>query len=145
MTKRFFPFEQLGFQTFIVKNNYKKLNAISLWQSQLITVNLIIISTFIKIYPPMILFSRRNLFYTDYKWSNYTPNDPHVNGRPDETPFNKEEGNEMVYLINKLMALWDYRFTNTGNKMEKLIHDKMPVDISTQEQVQQWLKLNLKF
>jgi len=41
--------------------------------------------------------------------------------------------------------LWDYRFSNTGNKMEKLIHDKMPVEITSQEDVQQWLKANLKF
>jgi len=93
----------------------------------------------------MILFSRRNLFYTDYKWSTYVQNDPKVYGRPDETSFNKEEGNEVVYLINKLMALWDYRFTNTGNKMEKLIHDKLPPEILKQEEVQLWLKQNLKF
>jgi len=57
----------------------------------------------------------------------------------------KKEGNEVVYLINKLMALWDYRFSNTGNKMEKLIHDKMPPEITKQEEVQDWLKANLKF
>jgi hypothetical protein len=93
----------------------------------------------------MILFSRRNLFYSDYKWSSYVPNDPRTNGKPDETLFSREEGNEVVYLINRLMALWDYRFANTGNKMEKLIHDKMPVEITTQEAVQIWLKANLKF
>lgn len=93
----------------------------------------------------MVLFSRRNLFYSDYKWSIYTPNDPRVNGKPDSTPFSKEEGNEMVYLINRLMVLWDYRFANTGNKMEKLIHDKLPGTVTSQEGVQQWLKQNLKF
>ena len=93
----------------------------------------------------MILFSRKNLFYSDYKWSAYVPNDPRTNGKPEETPFSKEEGNEMVYLINRLMSLWDYRFANTGNKMEKLIHDKMPSEVTTQQDVQQWLKTNLKF
>ena len=93
----------------------------------------------------MILFSKRNLFYDDYRWSNYPLNDPRTNGKPDSTPFCKEEGNEMVYLINKLMIIWDYRFSNTGNKMEKLIHDKLPEDIATQETVQHWLKENLKF
>jgi len=93
----------------------------------------------------MILFSRRNLHYTDYKWSIYATNDPHVNGKPDETLFNKEEGNEVVYLINKLMILWDYRFSNTGNKMEKLIHDKMPGDIHQQGEALTWIKDNLKF
>ena len=93
----------------------------------------------------MILFSRRNLHYSDYKWTAYIQHDPHVNGKPDDTIFNKEEGNEVVYLINKLMSMWDYRFSNTGNKMEKLIHDKLPPEITKQEEVQNWLKSNLKF
>ncbi|MHB8205775.1 hypothetical protein [Mucilaginibacter sp.] len=93
----------------------------------------------------MILFSKRNLHYSDYKWSAYPHNDPHVYGKPDATPFDKEEGNEMVYLINRLMILWDYRFANTGNKIEKLIHDQLPADISVQEEVQTWVKTNLKF
>lgn len=90
----------------------------------------------------MILFSRRNLHYSDYKWTSYVQNDPRVNGRPDDTVFNKEEGNEMVYLINRLMIVWDYRFSNTGNKMEKLIR---PAEITKQEDIQAWLKDNLKF
>lgn len=93
----------------------------------------------------MILFSRRNLHYSDYKWTAYVQNDPRVNGKPDDTLFNKEEGNEVVYLINKLMIFWEYRFANTGNKMEKLIHDKLPDTITKQEEVQNWLKENLKF
>ncbi len=101
-------------------------------------------STFIEIATLMILFSRKNLHYSDYKWTTYLQNDPHVNGKPDSTIFNREEGNEMVYLINKLMIFWDYRFTNSGNKMEILIHDKMPENISSQEEVLQWLKANMK-
>lgn len=93
----------------------------------------------------MTLFSRRNLHYSDYKWTVYQPSDPRVNGKPDNTVFNREEGNEMVYLINRLMIFWDYRFANTGNKMEKLIHDKMPEDVTMQRDVQNWLKANLKF
>jgi hypothetical protein len=93
----------------------------------------------------MILFSKRNLHYTDYQWTAYVQHDPHVNGKPDQTAFNRAEGNEMVYLINKLMFIWDYRFTNTGNKMEKLIHDKMPPEVNSQEDVQLWVKENLKF
>lgn len=93
----------------------------------------------------MILFSRRNLHYSDYKWSVYPPHDPHVNGKPDDTSFNRDEGNEVVYLINKLMILWDYRFANTGNKMEKLIHDKLPDTIHQQKEVLTWIQENLKF
>jgi len=102
-------------------------------------------SIFTEITVAMILFSRRNLHYSDYKWTSYASNDPRINGRPDDTPFNKEEGNEVVYLVNKLMTVWDYRFSNTGNKMEKLIHDKLPEQITKQEEVQRWIKENLKF
>jgi len=93
----------------------------------------------------MILFSRRNLHYADYKWTAYIQHDPRVNGKPDDTLFDKEEGNEVVYLINKLMIMWDYRFSNTGNKMEKLIHDQLPADIVKQDQVQDWIKDHLQF
>lgn len=93
----------------------------------------------------MILFSKSNLIYKDYKWTVYLHNDPKVNGKPDETSFNRLEGNEVVYLINKLMFLWDYRFSNTGNKMEKLIHDQLPAGVLSQEEVKNWIKSNLKF
>lgn len=93
----------------------------------------------------MMLFSKSNLIYKDYNWTLYSQNDPRINGRPDSTMFNRNEGNEVVYLINKLMFLWDYRFSNTGNKMEKLIHDWLPSDIKSQEEVKDWIKNNLKF
>lgn len=93
----------------------------------------------------MLLFSIRNLIYKDYKWTTYLNNDPRVYGKPDNTRFNREEGNEVVYLINKLMVLWDYRFSNTGNKIEKLIHDKLPSEIHTQEGAKEWIQGNLKF
>lgn len=93
----------------------------------------------------MILFSIKNLFYKDYNWTVYPSKDPKVFGKPDSTIFNPKEGNEVVYLINKLMILWDYRFSNTGNKIERLIHDSLPAEIETQEDVQRWIKNNLKF
>ncbi len=91
----------------------------------------------------MILFSKKNLCYEDYKWSVYPQNDPRVSGKPDQTPFDRQEGNEVIYLINKLMILWEYRFASSGNKMEKLIREQLPVEIITQEAVQKWLKENL--
>jgi RNA polymerase sigma factor (sigma-70 family) len=54
---------------------------------------MLIIRTFKEINELMILFSRRNLHYSDYKWSVYNQNDPRVNGKPDTTPFTKDEGN----------------------------------------------------
>jgi len=92
----------------------------------------------------MVLFSRKNLCYTDYQWNSFSVNDPRVSGKPDETPFNRLEGAEMVYLVNKLMVLWDYRFVSSGTKMEKLIREKMPEEIIRQKDVFVWLKENLK-
>ena len=82
--------------------------------------------------------------YNDYHWTTFSANDPRVCGKPDETPFNRHEGAEMVYLVNKLMGLWDYRFVSSGNKIEKLIREKMPEEISLQKDVFIWLKDNLK-
>jgi hypothetical protein len=48
----------------------------------------------------MILFSRKNLCFDDYKWSVYPQNDLRVSGKPDQTPFDRQEGNEVIYLIN---------------------------------------------
>ncbi|HCN82497.1 MAG TPA: hypothetical protein DIT07_02600 [Sphingobacteriaceae bacterium] len=93
----------------------------------------------------MILFSKRNLIYKDYTWTVYSTSDPRVFGIPDSTIFNSIEGNEVVYIINKLMILWNYRFSNTGNKIEKLIHDKLPAGSKSQEEVQAWIKENLEF
>ena len=93
----------------------------------------------------MILFSTKNLIYKDYQWTPFSNNDMRVSGKPDSTIFNPKEGNEVVYLINKLMLLWDYRFSHTGNKMEKLIHDSLPSDVKSQEEVSEWIKDNLKF
>lgn len=92
----------------------------------------------------MILFSKKSLCYNDYNWTAYSQSDPHISGKLDTTRFNKSEGNEVVFLVNKLMAMWDYRFISSGNKMEKLIHDELPGEADTQEAVQQWLKEHLK-
>jgi hypothetical protein len=93
----------------------------------------------------MILFAKSNLYYKDYSWTNYPKNNPKIDGKPDDTLFDKNEGYEVVYLINKLMMLWNYRFVNTGNKIEKLIHDKLPSDQNKQEEVKDWIEQNLKF
>ena len=93
----------------------------------------------------MVLFAKSNLYYKDYSWTIYPKNDPKISGKPDDTLFDRNEGYEVVYLINKLMMIWSYRFVNTGNKIEKLIHDKLPSDQNTQEEVKDWIEQNLKF
>jgi hypothetical protein len=93
----------------------------------------------------MVLFAKSNLYYKDYAWTVYSKNDPKISGKPDDTLFDRTEGHEMLYLINKLMMIWSYRFVNTGNKIEKLIHDKLPANHNNQEEVKDWVEKNLKF
>lgn len=93
----------------------------------------------------MILFSTKNLIYKDYQWTSFSINDSRVSGNPDSTLFNSKEGNQVVYLINRLMLIWNYSFSHTGNKMEKLIHDSLPSEIKSQEEVSEWIKSNLRF
>lgn len=92
----------------------------------------------------MVFFFKKNLFYNDYKWTEYSNKDAHVHGKPDDTVFNRKEGYEVLYLINKMMELWDYRLSDSGVKIEKLIHDQLPSEIKTQADVVQWVQQNLR-
>ena len=93
----------------------------------------------------MIFFTKRNLTLHDYRWTELPKDNSKISGKPDLTLFDRLEGNEVVYLINNLMILWNYRFSNTGNKMERLIREKMPPEILTQEAAKNWIEQNLKF
>ena len=53
----------------------------------------------------MIQLTKQNLYYSDYSWTEYFPNSPKVSGKLDATRFDKYEGNEILYLINKIIEL----------------------------------------
>ena len=87
-------------------------------------------------------FLKSDLAYDDYDWSEYKPNDPRVSGPPDDSVFNRKEGEEVLYIINLFAShvAWDVR--SFGKKVEQLIHDHLPDSITSQEEVLEWIREN---
>lgn len=86
-------------------------------------------------------FSQTDLIY-HYQWSQYPPDDPRISGPPDSTIFDKQQGQEVLYIINILAdhLAWDVR--SFGKKVEQLIHDQLPEAIIRQDETIQWIKDN---
>jgi hypothetical protein len=90
----------------------------------------------------MNIFNKAHLLYKDYDWKTYDDDDPKVTGFPDNTLFNRHQGFEILYLINKLMEEWKFKNIASGQHMEKLIREYLPSDIRSQLHVKEWLKKN---
>jgi len=88
-------------------------------------------------------FGKNDLIY-DYSWSDYNKDDPRVSGVPDSTPFNKNEGEEIVYLINYLSEHLAWSVEEFGAKVERLLHEHLPEDEISQKETIQWIKKNWK-
>lgn len=76
-----------------------------------------------------------------YKYSpGATKNDdPKLRGEPDSSLFNRNEYYEVYYLIKKFCE----RFSGvTSEKTERLIHEKLPSSVRSQENVIEWLRVN---
>lgn len=50
----------------------------------------------------MALMNKGDLVYNDYSWAAYGKDDPKIAGEPDSTLFNRKEGYEVLYFINKI-------------------------------------------
>lgn len=79
------------------------------------------------------LFKKSDMIFTDYKWTAYPKDDPRVTGEPDKTLFNRHEGYEVLYLINKLATMWSIRTTQECRSIEQLIRNQLPSNIRSQE------------
>ncbi len=88
------------------------------------------------------VFSKADLYYTDYKWTAYPTDDPHITGKPDSTYLNRSEGYEMVYFINSYMLSKNWKQKDTGQKIEKYLRQSN----SGKQSHADWTKeLNSKF
>jgi len=92
----------------------------------------------------MITLSKQDLYYKDYTWTDYAPTSPKISGKIDATRFNRSEGNEVLYLINKITEMWDFSKVESCTKMERIIREKLPVTLLTQEDATTWIQINWK-
>ncbi|WP_445370022.1 hypothetical protein ACH518_00870 (plasmid) [Methylomonas sp. HW2-6] len=89
----------------------------------------------------MPLINKSELNYR-YSWTAIPGDNPKVTGEPDSTRFSRNEGYEVLYLINKLAEIWGFKKLASAHKMEKMIKNELPSDIQTQKGVKDWIKAN---
>ncbi|WP_020161264.1 hypothetical protein [Methylobacter marinus] len=92
----------------------------------------------------MALMSKGDLQYSDYSWTAYGSDNPKVTSEPDSTLFNRKEGYEVLYLINKFAEKHELKQKSSGQKAERMLHDHLPSDVRSQQNVMAWLANNWK-
>jgi hypothetical protein len=87
------------------------------------------------------LLSRSDLQFS-YSWLAMLEDDPKVSGQLDSTPFNRDEGAEVLYLINTFAAEFGLKQKDSGLKIERMIQNNLPASVRTQANVKTWLQDN---
>jgi len=87
-------------------------------------------------------YTTSDMVYHDYRWTAYPADDPHVRGIPDSTLFNRHEGYEVLYLINKFLEVVGQPYTSSGQRAETLIRVSLPGHLHSQKNVMDWLESN---
>ena len=86
------------------------------------------------------LFLREDLVY-QYNWTNGGENDPRLTGEPDGHLLNRNEGYEVLYMIQQMMVAWHIKTKSGGKKLEQMIKD-CPVEVRSQIEVKLWISYN---
>ena len=92
----------------------------------------------------MIVFEQKDLFYKDYQWTIYNNYSPKISGKLDTTKLNTNEGFEVLYFINKLIDLWDFTKQESCIKIERILRERLPKSVMTQEDIATWVQINWK-
>ncbi len=76
-----------------------------------------------------------------YNWSADGGDNPKLTGNPDSSLLDRTEGYEVLYMIQRLMDLWNLKNIASGHKIEDKIHS-CPTNLRSQENVQRWIHEN---
>lgn len=82
-----------------------------------------------------------------YLWLTNGNNDPKLQGEPDNSVFNKENGYEVVYMINYIMKGIDTYSSQVVREIEAMIHRctlKQPSQVQVKDFMNKLLKLTGK-
>jgi hypothetical protein len=89
-------------------------------------------------------FTKANMLYNHYSWTALPGDNPKISGVPDSTLFNRNEGYEVLYLINRFMSDNNLKNVESGQKIERMIRTGLPGDVRGQKNVVEWLTKNWK-
>src|SRR5687767_11809621 len=73
----------------------------------------------------MLLFTKSDMAYT-YRWMYRPEQHSHFPLGPDYRFFNRNEGYEVLFVINEYLVNKDLHNTKSGKKLEKMLHDHLP-------------------
>ncbi len=74
----------------------------------------------------------------NYSWTRTLKDDLKLSGEPDGSEFDNKEGNEMLYMINKLMKNLNVTRVLDGQKLERML-TLYPANYRTQAHVEKWV------
>ena len=75
-----------------------------------------------------------------YSWTAIKGDDPRVSGEPDRTLFNRHEGYEVLYLLNKFAGAYAHDIDDFLRAERMLQH--LPSTVRSQARVIDWLETN---
>lgn len=86
----------------------------------------------------MSLLTKSDLKFT-YSWTAIPPDDARITGFPDSTLLNRNEGYEVLALINRVAAASKWTDKAPALKVERMIKSHLPGDIRSHANVWKWL------
>jgi hypothetical protein len=86
-------------------------------------------------------FTKANMLYNHYSWTALPGDNPKISGVPDSTLFNRNEGYEVLYLINRMMVGYSLNIPS-GQKIERMIRTGLPGEVRSQKNVYDWIVAN---
>ena len=90
----------------------------------------------------MTVFKKEDM-QNGYYWADDGGDNVKLTGEPDASQLDRNEGHEVLYIIQKLMKGWNLSQISTGHKIEKMIKNA-PEDLRSQLEVKDWISNNWK-
>lgn len=87
----------------------------------------------------MAVYNRSDLLFDDYEWTEPLSH-VKLQGTPDRNLFMRYEGYEILYMINYACETMNAVSKADAGRIETLLHEKLPIDIRSQNSVFQWLQ-----
>ena len=81
----------------------------------------------------------KTMLQYNYSWTATSGDDPKLRGEPDSNLFNRQEGYEVIYMLQKVANKKYLSKEAEVQRYETLIHDDLPSDVRSQLNVFNWL------
>ncbi|MCT4561927.1 MAG: hypothetical protein N4A41_11180 [Crocinitomicaceae bacterium] len=82
------------------------------------------------------------LFYKYYNWEAFPENDCRVSKPIDDTRFNRNNGQEVVFMVEEIMNSSGMTDRSAKIKLERMIRNELPEKVVHQDRVKIWILLN---